>query len=52
MVNFIEENVSYRSTSCTATDTRATVYVKGFVQHNTGFWSYPGHFFNAKPDRV
>ena len=41
-----------RKTSCKATDTRPTKYVKGEANHKTGFWSYPGHFFNAIPDKV
>ena len=41
-----------RSTSCNATDTRPVEYEQGVSQHRTGFWSYPGHFFNALPDEV
>ena len=41
-----------RKTSCNAIDTRPKEYLKGGQQHRTGFWSYPGHFFNALPDKV
>ena len=52
LVNFVEKKMDSRKVSCTPTDTRPKKFVRNSVQHRTGFWSYPGHFFNAIPDKV
>ena len=49
---FCWKKMDARKTSCNAIDTRPKKYVKSSQQHRTGFWSYPGHFFNALPDKV
>ena len=52
LVNFVEKKMDTRKVACTPTDTRPKKFVRNSVQHRTGFWSYPGHFFNAIPDKV